>query len=156
MLGGRAPTVADLPRLPYTQQVLSEALRLYPPSWLLARAALRECEIGGWRVAAGTILLMSQWVSHRDTRFFERPEAFDPDRWAGDLSRRLPRCAYFPFGAGPRLCIGNTFALMEMTLLLATIAQQFRFTLVPGHRVTPRPDIVLRAEDGVQMVLHRR
>ena len=156
VLGGRAPTVADLPRLRYTEQVLSEALRLYPPSWALARVALRDCDIGGQRVAAGTILLMSQWVMHRDPRYFEGPEAFDPDRWAGDLSTRLPRCAYFPFGAGPRLCIGNTFALMEASLLLATIAQQFRLTPVPGHRVTPRPDIVLRPECGVQMVLHRR
>ena len=156
VLGGRAPTVADLPQLRYTERVVSEALRLYPPSWALARAALRDCQIGGYRVPAGTIVLMSQWVMHRDPRYFDRPEAFDPDRWADGLANRLPRHAYFPFGAGPRLCIGNAFAMMEACLQLATIAQQFRLTLVPGHPVTPRPDVVLRPKHGMRMVVHRR
>ncbi|MDP8923724.1 MAG: cytochrome P450 [Chloroflexota bacterium] len=155
-VGGRSPAVADLPRLKYADGVVSEALRLYPPSWALARVAIRDCELGGHPIPAGTIVLMSQWVMHRDPRYFDRPEAFDPDRWAGELSGRLPKCAYFPFGAGPRLCIGNLFAQMEANLLLATIAQRFHVVPVPSHPVTPRPDIVLRPERGVQVVLRRR
>ena len=155
-LGDRPPVVADLARLRGAESVLLEALRLYPPSWLLARTALRDFELGGYRLRAGTIVLMSQWVLHRDPRYYDRPDEFDPGRWADGLARRLPRGAYFPFGIGPRTCIGNTFALTDATLLLAMIAPRFRFELVPGQAVVPRPDIVLRPAGGIRAVLRRR
>jgi cytochrome P450 len=155
-LGGRAPTVADLPRLGYAEAVVTEAMRLYPPAWAIARESLRECRIGPHRLPAGTVAVMSQWVLHRDGRYFDRPEEFDPDRWSGGLARRLPKFAYFPFGGGPRLCIGNNFAMLEAVLLLATIAQQFRLTLQPGHPVTPWPSATLRPKHGIRLILHRR
>jgi cytochrome P450 len=141
--------------------VITEALRLYPPAWTMGREALAGCEIGGHRVPAGTILTMSQWVLHRDPRYFEDPEAFKPERWARgadgrSLAERLPKYAYFPFGGGPRLCIGNSFAMVEAVLLLATIAQQFRLTLVPGHPVVPWPVVTLRPRYGMKMALRGR
>ena len=155
-LGGRAPTVADLPRLPYAGMVVSEAMRLYPPAYAFGREAIGDCQIGGYRVAAGTTLIMSPWVLHRDRRFFDEPEAFDPDRWADDLAKRLPKYAYFPFGGGPRLCIGASFATMEATLLLATIARRSRLAIASDAPITPRPAITLRPKDGVRVVLRAR
>lgn len=148
VLGGRIPTAADLPRLRYAERVVRESMRLYPPAYTIGREALHDCEIGGHRVTAGTIVLMSQWVMHRDPRYFDDPEAFDPDRWANGLAERLPRFAYFPFG--------GEFAMAEATLVLATVAQQFRLSLAPGHEVTPRPLVVLHMRDGLRMVLERR
>jgi cytochrome P450 len=156
VLGGRAPTVADLPRLRYTEMVVTEALRLYPPAWTVAREALGPCEIGGHEVSRGTILMMSQWVLHRDPRYFEAPEAFRPERWANGLAKELPKYVYFPFGGGPRVCIGSGFAMMEAVLLLATITQQFHVALVPGRPVVPWPSATLRPRDGVPVVVHRR
>ena len=114
----------------------------------------------GWLASSGRAglrsLILPAWVVHRDPRWFEDPEAFRPERWAGDLARRLPRFAYFPFGGGPRQCIGNAFAMMEAVLLLATIAQRFRLTMEPGQRVTPTPYVTLRPEPGLRMRLARR
>jgi cytochrome P450 len=155
-LGGRAATAADLPRLGCAERVILEAMRLYPPVYGFGREAREDCTVGGHRLPAGTTVLMSQWVLHRDPRFFDTPDEFRPARWAGGLAQRLPRCAYFPFGAGPRVCIGNTFAMMEATLILAALAPAFRFTLVPGHVVKPWPSVTLRPADGVKAVLHRR
>src|SRR4051794_5644104 len=104
-------------------------MRLYPPAWVIGREAVQDCEIGGYRVAAGTIVLMSPWVTHRDGRYFDEPNDFLPDRWNQDLAKRLPRFAYFPFGGGPRICVGNRFAMMEAVLILATIVQRFRLEL---------------------------
>jgi cytochrome P450 len=156
VLGGRAPTVADLPRLQYTEQVVTESMRLYPPIWVIGREAVQDCEIGGYRVPAGTTVLMSQWVVHRDARFYENPMRFDPERWANREARQIPKYAYFPFGGGQRLCVGSSFAMMEGVLVLATLAQQFRLTLAPGHVVRPRPSMTLRPRYGVKMVVHRR
>jgi cytochrome P450 len=156
VLGGRPPAVADLPRLKYTEMVVTESMRLYPPAYGLGRQAVRATEIGGHPIEAKDIFIAPTWVVHRDRRWFEEPEAFRPERWAGDLARRLPRFAYFPFGGGPRLCIGNTFATMEAILLLAAIAQRFRLTLVPGQRITPTPYVTLRPEPGPRMLLARR
>ena len=118
VLGGRAPTVADLPALKYTEMVVTESMRLYPPAYGLGRQAVRATEIAGHPVARKDIFIAPTWVVHRDRRWFEEPDAFRPERWEGDLARRLPRFAYFPFGGGPRQCIGNSFATMEAILLL--------------------------------------
>ena len=136
-LDGRPPTVEDLPRLSYTDAVIKESMRLYPPAWAIGREALEDCEIGGFHVPAKTQLFISQYVVHHDPRYFENPEAFAPERWADDLEKRLPKFAYFPFGGGPRLCIGQSFARMEAALLLATIVQNFR--LEPVAWTTPDP-----------------
>jgi cytochrome P450 len=157
VLGGRAPSVADLPRLKYAGMVVTEAMRLYPPAYGIGRQAARATEIAGHAIAPGDIFIAPTWVVHRDRRWFEEPEAFRPERWAGDLSQRLPRFAYFPFGGGPRQCIGNAFAQMEAVLLLAAIARRFRLSLLPGQRITPTPYITLRPEPGIRMlVAHRR
>ena len=133
VLAGRAPTAQDVPRLVYADCVVKEALRLYPPAWSVGREALKDCEIGGYPIAKGSQILIAQWAVHRDPRWFTNPEAFRPERWEYDLARRLPRDAYFPFGDGPRVCIGNHFATMEAVLLLSTIVQRFHLTLIPGQ-----------------------
>jgi cytochrome P450 len=144
VLGGRAPTAADVGRLEVTGRVLKESLRLYPPAYAFARQATQRVEIGGVAVKKGTTVVVSPWVTHRDPRLFDQPEVFDPDRWLGDLERRLPRCAYFPFGGGPHQCIGAHFAMLEATLVLATIAQRYRLDLEPGVELVPEPLITLR------------
>jgi cytochrome P450 len=156
VLDGRPPTAADLPRLPYTGMVLRESMRLYPPAYAFARDSLADCKIGGWLVPGGSTVIMSQWVLHRDPRYWAQPERFDPDRWAGDLPARLPRFVYFPFGGGPHLCIGGGFATLEATLLLASIAQRFHLALVPDHPVVLQPLMTLRPRHGVRMSLHER
>ena len=156
VLGGRLPTVADLPRLRYMEMVVTESMRLYPPAYTITRRVAEPCEVGGHPIPRETVLVMSQWVVHRDARWFDEPAAFHPDRWENDLAKRLPRYAYFPFGGGPRLCIGNTFAMMEATLLLATIAQRFRFSLAPGASVKPMLSVTLRPADGIRMMLSAR
>jgi cytochrome P450 len=156
VLGGRAPCFDDLPRLAYTEMVVTEALRLYPTVWLLGREAIEPCEVGGYPIRVGTTLYMSQWVIHRDPRWFDDPREYRPERWADGLVKRLPRYAYFPFGGGPRICIGNSFAMMEATLLLATIARRFRLALTPDATVTPLPTMTLRPEGGVKVRLIRR
>jgi cytochrome P450 len=155
VLGGRPPTFEDLPRLRYTERVVLESLRLYPPAPTIGREALAECALGGFRVPAGTTILLSPWVVHRDPRWYDRPEEFRPERWADGAGQR-PKYAYFPFGGGPRLCIGNNFALMEAALVLATLGQRYRFTLVPDHPVAVWPTVTLRARDGIRAVLQER
>jgi cytochrome P450 len=156
LLGGRAPTLDDVPKLRYTEQVLTESLRLYPPAWGTARIAMEDHEIGGYHIPKGTGVSLTQWTMHRDPRWFTDPEIFRPERWQDGMAKRLPRFAYFPFGGGPRQCIGNTFALMEATLVLATIAQKFRFRLLAGHPVVPLPSITLRPRHGIRAFLEAR
>lgn len=153
MLGGRPPQVADLPHLPYVDWVIKEAMRLYPPAWWLGREAVEDCQIGGYDVSVGTTVTMSQWVMHRDPRYFDDPDEFRPDRWANGLAKQLPTYAYFPFGGGPRLCIGSSFALMEAALLLATVAQRFRLVHVAEHPVEVLASITLRPKYGMKMTL---
>ena len=148
----RAPNVDALPKLSYTEMVIKEGMRLYPPAWIIGREALQDCNIGGYHVPSGTQLIMSQWVTHRDPRYFSNPEEFIPDRWADDLVKRLPEYSYFPFGGGPRTCIGNSFAMMETVLVVATIAQKFRLRLAPGFSVIPWPSMTLRPKNGIKMV----
>ncbi|MGI8909501.1 MAG: cytochrome P450 [Rubrobacteraceae bacterium] len=156
VLVGRPPTVEDLPRLRYTDMVVKESMRLYPPAWAFGREALADCEIGGYHVPAGTQLIMSQWVMHRDSRYYNEPGKFRPERWGDGSTEGFPKYAYFPFGGGPRLCIGQSFAKMEAVLLLATIAQQFRLRSAPGERISPQPSITLRPKNGMRMVLEKR
>jgi cytochrome P450 len=156
VLDGRTPTLEDLPKLPYTDHVITESMRLYPPAWGMARLAIEDAEIGGYTIRKGCGVSLSQWVVHRDPRWYESPEEFRPERWEGDLLKRLPRFAYFPFGGGPRQCIGNSFALMEAALLLATIAQKFRLGLVPGQVVVPLASITLRPRHGIRVTMEAR
>jgi cytochrome P450 len=156
VLGDRPPMIADFPRLRYAGMVVTEALRVYPTVWMLGREAIEPVELGGYRVPVGTTVFMSQWVIHRDGRWFEEPEVFRPERWANGLQEKIPHYAYFPFGGGPRICMGNNFALMEATLLLATIARRFRLKLSPDAVVTPLPTITLRPACGVKVVVQTR
>jgi cytochrome P450 len=156
VLGGRAPEVADLERLPYLRAVVSEVLRLYPAAYILARTSIAPCTIGGYDFPADTTFIMSQWVMHRDARYFDEPEKFWPERWLDGLENRLPAGAYFPFGDGPRRCIGQGFALLELGMVIATVAQRFRFKAVPGHRVVTDPLVTLRAKYGIRVSVHAR
>jgi len=131
-------------------------MRLYPPAWGMARIAVEDTVIAGYKVRKGSGVTVSQWAVHRDPRWYDVPEEFRPERWEGDLMKRIPRFAYFPFGGGPRQCIGNTFALMETSLVLATIAQHFRFHLVPEHPVVPIASITLRPRYGIKVVMEKR
>lgn len=158
----RPAVVEDLARLPYTRMVVSEAMRLRPPAYILGRRALVPYAVPGtpYVIPQGTTVFVSQYLLHRDPRFWSEPDRFDPERWrtgAGkDGERERPRFAYFPFGAGTRVCIGEQFAWMELTLVLATIARRWRLALVPGHPVAPEPGITLRAKHGIRMVAHAR
>jgi len=156
VLGGRTAAAADLPQLPYTEAVVLEALRLYPPIWWFGRLALHDFEIGGFRVPGGTMVLVSQWLMHRDPRYFEEPLRFRPERWLQGLAKQLPKYVYFPFGGGPRICIGKDFAMTEIALVLATVVPRFRFSLAPGQAVEPRPAVSLRPAGGIQAVVHKK
>jgi cytochrome P450 len=156
VLDGRPPEYADLANLPYTRMVIDEALRLYPPAWGFSRQALGDDELGGYPLPRGWIAFVIPWVLHRLPSLWEEPEAFDPDRFSPEHSAERPKFAYVPFGAGPRQCIGNQFALMEAQLIVATLAQRFRLRLVAGHRVEPWPLITLRPRYGMPMFIERR
>jgi cytochrome P450 len=156
VLGGRLPTVEDLPQLQYTRMVFTEALRLYPPAWLMTRRAREEVMIGDYRFPAGTFFLLSPYLTHRDPRFFPDPEAFVPTRWAAPPEAGPARQAYLPFGGGPRQCLGEGFAWMEGILVLATLAQLWRMALVPGPPVEPWGLVTLRPKQGIQVHLARR
>ncbi len=156
VLGGRAPTVEDMPRLRYADAVIKESMRLYPPAWAVGREAVGDCEIGGYHVPAGAQLFISQYVVQRDGRFFDDPGSFDPERWTDGRTEDLPPYAYFPFGGGPRMCIGSGFAKMEAMLLLATVAQRFGLEPVSGRNPVAQPSITLRPRDGIRTRLHER
>ncbi len=149
VLGGRHPTVEDLPNLVYTEQLLKEAMRVYPPAWILARQALEDVDVGGVVIPKRAFVTMSQWVTHRDPRFFNQPEQFQPERWTPSFEKSLPKSAYFPFGAGPRGCIGKALAMMEAKLFLACIIQQFQFEPDPGFRLDPAASLSLRPRHGL-------
>ncbi len=151
VIGDRAPTFADMPRLKYTEQIAKESMRLYPPAYGLGREAINDCEIGGYHVPAGTQVFMFQWSTQRDPRFFAAPVAFKPERWTEAFEEQLPKYAYFPFGGGPRACVGASFAMMEMILVLATIGQRFRLELVRDHPVETYPAMSLRPRNGVKV-----
>lgn len=154
VLGGRSPSVDDIPRLKYTSMVLDESMRLYPPAWVFSRAAREDDEIGGYFIPKGSYLFLSPFITHRKPSLWEDPEGFDPERFSPERSVSIPRFAYFPFGGGPRQCIGNTFAIMESLLLLAVFLQKYRLDLVPGHPVEPEHLVTLRPKHGILMSIH--
>ncbi len=158
VLGGKTPAMADLARLPYTDCVVRESMRMYPPVWIIGRRALGPFQLGNYELPAGTNVLMSQYLMHRDAKYFPEPERFDPSRWNANDPRylALPRFAYFPFGGGPRVCIGAGFAMMETVLLLATIAQRFRLVLTAKDAVAIQPSVTLRPKSGIKVRIERR
>ncbi|MBI3406419.1 MAG: cytochrome P450, partial [Acidobacteria bacterium] len=154
--GVRLPCAEDYPKLAYTEMVLAEVMRLYPPAWIVGRRALEDVDLNGWKVSKGSICLVSQWLLHRDARFFPAPEHFLPERWTPEARAARNKYCYFPFGDGPRKCIGEQFAWMEGVIVLATLAQQWRLQLSPGVKLSLRPSITLRPAPGLRMVLSRR
>ena len=156
VLRSEPPNFADVASLPYTEKVLSESMRLYPPAWAIGRLATVDCEIGGYAIARRSLVVMSQFVMHRDSRYYDDPLRFDPERWSGEARESRPQFSYFPFGGGPRRCIGEGFAWMEGILLIATLAQKWRLGLVPHHPIALKPVITLRPKHGMKMTLIRR
>jgi cytochrome P450 len=156
ILAGRIPTVENLPQLHYTRMVLEEAMRLYPPVWQVMRRAIQDDEIDGYYISANSSIIWNIYFAHRHPDFWEKPEQFYPDHFSAEHSAKRPRHAYMPFGTGPRACLGNTFAMTEMQLVLATIAQQYRVSLAPGHHVEPVPLLTLRPKDGVFVSVEHR
>src|SRR3984957_2075710 len=155
-LAGRLPTFDDIPRLRYAEMVLAESMRLYPPAWAMGRRALADFQLGEFFLPAGTTVLMSQFVTHRDPRFFDDPLQFNPEHFTPEEKARRVKFTYFPFGAGVRQCIGESFAWMESILLVATLAQKWKLSLVPGHHVEPEPLITLRPKYGMKMMIEER
>jgi cytochrome P450 len=156
VLGLRKPHFADVAQLRYTEMVLAESMRLYPPAWAIGRLATVDCEVGGYFVPKKSLVLVSQYVMHRDERYYEDPLAFVPERWTPAAREAQPQFAYFPFGGGPRRCIGEGFAWMEGILLLATLAQEWQLRLVPNHPVMLKPVVTLRPKHGMKMIITRR
>jgi cytochrome P450 len=156
VLDGKVPTAEDVPRLRYTENVMAESLRLYPPAWAMGRYARNDFALGDYFLPARTTVLISQYVTHRDPRFFPDPLRFDPDRFSADAKAQRRKFTYFPFGAGARQCIGESFAWMEGVLILATLAQKWKLKLVSGHRVEPQPLITLRPKYGMLMQIQER
>jgi cytochrome P450 len=154
VLGERTPVMDDVPRLRFTRDVIAESMRLYPPAWVVGRRAVEPVRLGPWTVPSGAIVLASQWVMHRDPRFWNEPEAFRPERWSNGENDAVPKFAYFPFGGGTRVCIGEAFAWTELVLVLATIARRARFEAAPAlTSLTPQPSVTLRPATPVPMVV---
>jgi cytochrome P450 len=156
VLGGRLPTLADIPALPYAEQVVTESMRLYPPAWIIGRRALEEYALGDYIIPARGVVVMSPYLTHRDARHFPEPDRFLPDRWTPEFKAALPPFAYYPFGGGARRCIGESFAWMELVLVLSTIAQRWRLRLAPDQKVVPQPVVTLRVKNGLKMITQPR
>lgn len=156
VLGGRAPTMADIPALAYVERVVTESMRLYPPAWVIGRRALGPYAVNGFVTPPRALFVMSPYVLQHDARYYPDPERFDPDRWTPAFRAQLPKFAYFPFGGGPRQCIGESFAWMELVLVVAAVAQRWSLALVPGHPVVPQAVVTLRTRHGMKMIAHAR
>lgn len=155
-LGSRLPSFDDVDRLPYTERVVSEALRMYPPAWIVGRRALEDHQFSEYQVPKGSLVAASQWIVHHDARFFPEPYRFDPDRWLPEARAARHKFSYFPFAAGPRQCIGEGFAWAEAILILATLAQKWRMELLPGQHIEVHPMITLRPSAPVRMKVRER
>ena len=153
---GRTPTADDIPKLQYTEKVLRESMRLYPPVWTIGRRVENDYSVGEYTIPAGSSILMSQYVMHHNPRYYEEPNQFNPDRWTEEFKSLLPRFCYFPFGGGIRGCIGEPFAWIEGILIIATIAQKWSMCLLPSHRIKLDPAITLRPKHGMKMKLIQR
>jgi cytochrome P450 len=157
IVGARAPAPDDWPRLRYADAVAHEIMRLYPSAYLVGRQAIEACDVGGYRIPPRGTVIMSQWVVHRDPRWYDEPEQFRPERWLNGSLRRLPKYAYFPFGGGPRVCIGNHFAMMEAVLVLTTMARRWSFGVPPGEpSMKPKPAVTLRPAGPIRLTVHAR
>jgi cytochrome P450 len=156
VLGDRLPTMEDPPQLSYTARVLSETLRLYPPVWAMSRQALRDYPVGPYRLPAGSVVIVSPAVTHRDPRWFPDPDRFDPDRWAPEAVAARPKFSFFPFGGGSRQCLGESFAWLEATIVLAVLVRRWRFSLVPNQPIATEPLVTLRPRDGMLMTVTKR
>lgn len=152
VLGSRTPSLDDVPALSFTHDVIAESMRMYPPAWVVGRRAIEDAKLGEWTVPKGSTVIASQWIMHRNRRFWHEPDAFRPERWSNGETAELPKFAYFPFGGGTRVCIGEAFAWTELVLVLATIAQHWRFTATPeALAVTPQPSVTLRPAQPMRM-----
>jgi len=156
VLQGRLPTAADYPALGYVEKVVSESMRLYPPAWLVARRAIAAQKLGGYDLPPRALVMTSQWVTHHDARFFADPLRFDPERWTPEFKASMPKYSYFPFGGGPRQCIGEGFAWMELVLLVSAISQRWKIELIPGQNIVPEPVVTLRPREGIKVRLIQR
>jgi len=156
VLSGRTPSAEDISHLPYTSAVIAESMRLFPPAYVIGREATTDLELGGYHVKRGYSVLMSQWVSHRDPKYFADPEAFIPERWENGFEKQLPKFAYYPFGGGKRICVGQSFALTEAMIVLPTVGQRYRFNLYPEAVIKVKPQITLMPANGIPTVLQPR
>jgi cytochrome P450 len=156
VFGGRLPTIADLPQLVFLERVITEAMRLYPPAWMIGRRAVGAQPLGAYTLPDRALVLVSPYVTHRDARYFPDPDRFDPDRWTPEFKASLPPFAYYPFGGGSRRCIGESFAWMELILVAGTIAQQWTIRADPNHRVVPQPVMTLRLKHGLRATVAAR
>lgn len=156
VLGGRLPSIEDLVQLQYANMVIKESMRLYPPVAIFGREAVEDYQLDGYEIPSGCVVMLSQWVMHRHPKYFDNSEEFIPERWENDLEKRLPRGVYIPFGDGPRICIGKGFAMMEAVLILATVAQKYKLTLIEDHPIVPQPSITLRPEHGIKVEITKR
>jgi cytochrome P450 len=155
VLGERTATIDDVPALAFTRDVIAESMRLYPPAWVVGRRAVEDAPLGPWTAPAGSILIASQWITHRDPRYWHEPGTFRPERWTSGELAAQPKFAYFPFGGGTRVCIGEAFAWTELVLVLATIARRWRFESPPGARtLAGQPSVTLRPSTAVPMIAH--
>jgi cytochrome P450 len=155
-LGGRLPTSADMPHIPLATAVFEETMRLYPPAWGIPRESLEEDEICGYRVPAKATLILSQLLAHRHPDFWPQPDRFDPHRFLGSPNPERPKFAFFPFGGGVRICIGNHMAMLEVPLVLAALSQRFRFELAPNQKIVPDPTFTLRPKYGLKLIVRKR
>ena len=156
VLEGRAAAMEDIPKLKYTLQVIEESMRLFPPAWIIERHALDEDQVGGFRIKKGDEIMMSPYVMHRDPKFWKDPDTFNPDRFSEEQSKGRDRYAYYPFGGGPRFCIGSNFALLEMQLMLAILCQRFTFNIAPKYKVELEPLVTLRPKGGMPLTVRSR
>lgn len=156
VLKGRLPEVADYSALTYTEKVIKESMRLRPPVWAIGRENIHDCLIGEYEIKKGTAVILSQWVMHHDKRFYDSPDSFNPERWTPEFTHNLPKFAYFPFGGGPRTCIGNGFAMLESVMALSSIMQKFSLELEPDQNVKLLPAVTLRPENDIRLKLHKR
>ena len=156
VLGERMPTAEDLPKLTYTRMVLAESMRLYPPVYMIGRRALVDFRADQYVIPAGSSIIMSQYITHRDSRYYRNPERFDPQRWTPEAQAARPKYSYFPFGGGVRVCIGEPFAWLEMILVVAALAQRWRFLPISGREVEMEPRVTLRPKGGMPLVVQRQ